>query len=136
MFVIESEADQRKRARVLKVGEIWKREQGATQQSGRSPVRGEGKNCPRKAPGGREGRSGAFKIIERGLYNWFLLSIAEGQERNCRVVGMGCNSGSVDDAVSRIPSSTGTGAIDEHLDSAIDPGLGQVEAATRTRQLV
>src|SRR5207248_2984563 len=117
--VIEREADQRNRVRVFDVEQIRKRKQRATHRGSRSAVCRDCKNCPREAPGRREGRSSTFKIVERGLYNWVLRPVAERQERNCRVVGMRCNGGPINDAVSRIPSSTGTSAIYQHLDSPL-----------------
>ena len=67
MFVVEREAGQRKGARVFDVDEIRKGKQCTTKQGNGSPVCGEGKNCPRKAPRRREGWSSAFEIVERGL---------------------------------------------------------------------
>src|SRR5215469_2140876 len=97
---------------------------------------GERKNRPRKTPGRCKGRSGAFKIGDRSLYNWLLGSITECQECESRVIGVRCKSGSVDDAISSVPSSTGAGPIQKHFDSTIHPRRGQVESAARTTELL
>src|SRR5215813_10050660 len=49
---------------------------------------------------------------------------------------MRCYGGPVNDAVSRVPSSTVTDAIHEHLDSALHAQGRQLETATSARQLV
>src|SRR5581483_8397286 len=109
MLVIEREADKRKRAGVLDVEEIRKGKERTTQQSNRAAVCGEGENRPRETPGRCESRTGAFKVVDRGLYNGVLWSITECQKRDRCVVGVRRNGGPVDDAVSRIPSATGAG---------------------------
>src|SRR5215469_16524443 len=121
MLVIERKADNRKRAGVVDVGEIRKGKQRTTQRSNRPAICGEGENCPRKAPRGSKGQSGAFKVGDRSLYNWFLWSITECQECDCRVIGVRCNGGSIDDAIPSIPSAAGAGVIHKHLDCTIYP---------------
>src|SRR5215469_8411780 len=136
MLVIECERDQRKRAVVLDVGEIWNGKQRTTQPSNRPLMCGEGKNRPRKTPGCCEGRSGAFQVLDRDFHDPIVRSVTKRQQCDRRVVGVRSDGGSVDNAISSIPSSAGAGAIEKHLNCTIHPPGNQLEAAARTRDLL
>jgi hypothetical protein len=54
------------------------------------------------------------------LYNRVLSSITQCQQSNRRVVDVWSHGASIDNTVTRIPSSARTGTIEKHLDTAID----------------
>jgi len=81
----------------------------------------ESKNRPRKTPWRRKSCGDSLQVVDGALHNGFLRSIAQRQQRDRRIISVRCKGGTIDDAVTGIPSPARTGTIEQHLNATIDP---------------
>ena len=76
--MVKSEADERKTAGVLDVGEIRKSRQRSEKRYHRPTMSGKREDCPGQAPRSCQGWSSAFQPLHAALYNRILCSIIQG----------------------------------------------------------
>ena len=97
---------------------------------------GERKDCPSEAPRCGKGRGDTFQILNADLDYRVLSSIAESQKRNGRIVGLGCDRGSVHNAIAGIPSAASACTIQQHSDATLSTVRKLFETAARAGKLV
>src|SRR5271166_3908026 len=74
-------------------------------------------------------------IVDGASHNRFLRSITQRQQRDCRIVGVRCKGGPIDNTVTGIPSTARAGAVDKHLDAAINTRRDVFQTTARTGKL-
>src|ERR1019366_4891307 len=110
--------------------------QRIVKRSNRPAVRSEREDRPSEAPRRRKSWSNTFQVLHCTLYNRVLSSIIQCQQSNRRVVDVRRHGASIDNTVTRIPSSARAGTIEKHLDAAVDPYRDALKTTARARDLL